>query len=36
LLALLRGASVPAPAEIVEAFPHLQPIVRIEGQQNLF
>ncbi len=36
LLSLLRGEAVPAPGEIVEAFPHLRSQVRIEGQQSLF
>lgn len=35
-LALLRNEAVPAPPEIVEAYPHLRPIVHIEGQQRLF
>lgn len=36
LLSLLRGQAVAAPAEIVEAFPHLRGHVRVEGQQGLF
>jgi uncharacterized protein YecE (DUF72 family) len=34
--ALLRGAPVPAPAELVRAFPHLADSVRVEGQGELF
>ncbi len=36
LLAMLRDERVLAPAELVEAFPHLRSIARIEGQQTLF
>lgn len=36
LRALLRGEPVPAPSEIVEAYPHLGTSVRVEGQQSLF
>jgi uncharacterized protein YecE (DUF72 family) len=36
LRALLLGERVPAPSEIVEAFPRLRGRVRIEGQQSLF
>lgn len=36
ILAELRTAPVPAPVEIVDAYPHLRPRVRIEGQQQLF
>jgi uncharacterized protein YecE (DUF72 family) len=36
ILSLLRGEPVPAPSEIVEAFPRLRGRVRVEGQQNLF
>jgi uncharacterized protein YecE (DUF72 family) len=36
LQALLRREPVLAPPEIVEAFPHLRPSTRIEGQQPLF
>ncbi len=36
LAALLRGEPVPAPAELVRAFPHLAPLVRVEGQGELF
>jgi len=36
LLHLLRGEPIPAPPEIVEAFPRLRASVRIEGQQPLF
>jgi len=32
----LLGKPVPAPSEIVEAFPRIRPRVRIEGQQSLF
>ncbi|MFN0007459.1 MAG: DUF72 domain-containing protein [Planctomycetota bacterium] len=32
----LLGEIVPAPSEIVEAYPHLRPLVRIEGQQSFF
>jgi len=35
-LALLRGESVAAPAEVVDSFPRLRPHVRIEGQRQLF
>lgn len=36
ILSLLRREPVPAPEEIVESFPHLRPLTRIEGQQGLF
>ncbi len=36
IMALFAKAPVPAPAEIVEAFPHLRAFTRIEGQQRLF
>jgi uncharacterized protein YecE (DUF72 family) len=36
LLQRLRGVPVPAPPEIVEAYPRLAGAVRIEGQQPLF
>lgn len=36
ILALLRHEPVLAPPEIVEAYPHLRPVVRIDGQQPLF
>lgn len=36
ILALLRNEPVLAPAELVEAYPRLKPIVRVEGQQRLF
>lgn len=36
ILHLLRGEPVPAPSEIVEAFPRLRSAVRIDGQQPLF
>jgi uncharacterized protein YecE (DUF72 family) len=36
LMFLLQGRPVPAPAEIVESFPHLRRRCRIEGQQPLF
>ena len=36
VLSLLRGEAVAAPAEIVEAFPHLRSHVRVDGQQPLF
>lgn len=36
ILHLLDGSSPAAPLELVEAFPHLRSITRIEGQQRLF
>jgi uncharacterized protein YecE (DUF72 family) len=36
ILAMLREEPVLAPAEIVDAFPHLKSITRIEGQRTLF
>lgn len=36
LLALIRGEQVLAPVEIVEAYPRLRSITRVEGQQRLF
>lgn len=36
LLAELGGAPVPAPAELVEAFPHLRAVTLPRGQQPLF
>jgi uncharacterized protein YecE (DUF72 family) len=36
LSAALRGARVPAPAELVAAFPRLRATTRVEGQQGLF
>ena len=36
ILSLLRREPVPAPPEIVETFPHLRSLTRIEGQQPLF
>jgi uncharacterized protein YecE (DUF72 family) len=32
----LHGTSVPAPRELVEAFPHLAAMTHVEGQQQLF
>jgi uncharacterized protein YecE (DUF72 family) len=36
LRAALRGERVPAPSELVEAFPQLRAVARAEGQQGLF
>ena len=36
ILAALRGTRLPAPAELVSAFPRLAPLVRAEGQRRLF
>lgn len=36
ILSVLRGAPVPAPGEILAAFPHLRDRVKVEGQQQLF
>lgn len=36
VLALLRGGPVPAPQELVDSFPHLGPVTRVEGQGQLF
>ena len=36
VLALLRGEPVPAPEQLVESFPHLAPVTRVEGQGRLF
>jgi uncharacterized protein YecE (DUF72 family) len=36
LLHELRGERVPVPAELVRSFPRLEPLTRIEGQQQLF
>lgn len=36
VLALLKGAPVPAPRELVESFPHLAAITLVEGQGRLF
>ena len=36
LRALLLGETVPAPSEIVDAFPRLRARVRVEGQQSFF
>jgi uncharacterized protein YecE (DUF72 family) len=36
LRAALRSERVPAPAELVEAFPRLRAVARVQGQQGLF
>ena len=36
LIAILDEAVPPAPAELVEAYPHLRSLTRVEGQQSLF
>lgn len=36
ILFLINGAPSAAPLELVEAFPHLRGVTRIEGQQRLF
>ncbi len=36
LIAILDEAPPSAPAELVEAYPHLRSLTRVEGQQSLF
>jgi uncharacterized protein YecE (DUF72 family) len=36
IIAALEGGAPPAPAELVESFPHLAPITRLEGQGRLY